>query len=77
VEQAHRVCLCEQPNCSSYSPTSGPHGRCARCGKGRSFGAAPEVLERQRLYATVPVGQRDPVIYQRVCDMAKAEQVAG
>jgi hypothetical protein len=76
VERAHAVCLCPDPICPNCSRTHGPYGRCARCGKGRSFGTSTASLERQRLLATIPIGQRDAAIYQRICDMATAEQVA-
>lgn len=74
VARAHAVCVCADPLCSEVSREYGPYGRCAVCGKGRSFGTTPEQAERNRLLASVPAGQRDPVIYQRVCRMVKAHE---
>jgi hypothetical protein len=74
VARAHSSCICVEPQCRDSSAEHGPYGTCARCGNGRAFGDRPGARERQRLLATVPAGKRDPDIYRRVCDMAKADK---
>lgn len=56
---AHGQCTCEDPVCGDYSPEYGPYGKCAHCGKGRSFGVTQQAMAVRRRYAAVPAGQRD------------------
>lgn len=66
VEAAHRACLCGDPLTSQDG-----YGSCLLCGKFRAFNA--KHLDRQRILASIPTGQRDPVKYRQVCDMYAAE----
>lgn len=68
VKTAKGRCLCDDPVFDMKG-----WGRCARCDGFRSHGATPAVLERQRLLAAVPDGQRDPDVYRRICQMAQVE----
>jgi len=55
IHTAHRSCACEQPVLEHDD-----YGRCARCNRSRSFGTAPETLERMRELAAIPRGARTP-----------------
>lgn len=52
VEHAHRTCFCDDPLLEH-----GDYGRCAVCGKFRSYGQVPD--EAERLLASVPA--RSPI----------------
>lgn len=63
IASAHRRCLCAAPLCADYSPTAGPYGVCARCGKHRPFGAAERYTGFNRALAAIPEGVRDRAAY--------------
>lgn len=64
IERAHRMCLCADPLLAH-----GSYGRCAWCGKARSYGATTLQFEQARILVEVPSGQRNAAAYQRVCDL--------
>lgn len=66
IEHAHRACLCDEP-----TPEHGSYGRCARCGKFRAFGKSGDVIERLRILASIPTGQRDAAKWEQVQRLAK------
>lgn len=74
IASAHATCVCDEPICANTSPEYGPYGRCARCGKSRSFGRGEGVTERLQLLAAIPKGQRDRAVYERVTAMVQAQQ---
>lgn len=76
IVSAHRMCLCADPICDNADSAGTPYGSCARCGRRRPFQASTALIDRMRLLASIPAGQRNPAVYARVCDMAKAEQEA-
>lgn len=53
IHEAHRTCLCEHP-----LPEHESHGACGLCGKFRPWGLTPERIERAKVLAAIPVGQR-------------------
>lgn len=74
VARAHRTCLC--PDAVLDSELSGyAYGMCARCGHHRGWKTEPAALNRLRILAAVPAGQRDRAAYERVCEMVEAERV--
>lgn len=74
VASAWAQCVCKQGVWDEHSSEHGPYGRCAVCNKGRSFGMTDARLARLRLLAEVPRGARDRAVYERVCELARAEQ---
>lgn len=55
VYLAHGACTCDDP----LTDHAG-HGRCALCGRRRSYGVSAETLARQRQLAALPAGARRP-----------------
>jgi len=74
VAGAHLACVCENPVCGETDSKGRPYGHCARCGKQRTFGRTEAYVERQRILAAVPKGQRDKSAYDRICAMYAAER---
>jgi len=71
IQEAHRSCLCDEPVLEHRK-----WGRCARCMKFRGYGRSEAQIQRSRVLAAVPAGQRDAKAYARVCEMYKTENVA-
>lgn len=74
IASAWASCVCERPVCDDYSPTYGPYGACAVCGKRRPFGRTEAQMARLRLLADVPKGGRDRAVYERYIALAKADR---
>ena len=72
VEHAHRSCACDEPLVES----GGGFGRCMLCDRHAAGVQSPSMLERRRLLASVPAGQRDPQVWARVAEIAKRDRVA-
>lgn len=53
IARAHATCVCESP-VLEYDT----YGRCARCGRSRSFGMTEENLVRARELSAIPTGAR-------------------
>lgn len=68
VAHAHSACLCNRP-VLQY----GDWGRCRRCRGFRAFGVTMERLQRIRILAAVPAGERDPDAWATVQTLAALE----
>jgi hypothetical protein len=55
IQHAHAMCVCDDP-LTAYDG----HGRCALCGKSRSYGQSQRHVDRARIVARTPTGQRMP-----------------
>ena len=75
IESAHRACLCADPVLLS-KVGEWAYGHCARCSKFRGWKTPSARLDRLRMLAAIPEGRRDPAVYARVCELAKAERQA-
>lgn len=53
IKSAHATCVCEWPVLEHDT-----YGKCARCGRSRSFGTTDEHLPRLRELAAIPHGRR-------------------
>jgi hypothetical protein len=76
---AHVTCSCADPICAEADSKGLPYGRCARCGKGRSFGRDDAWAARQRMLTAISQGRRDRATYDRyiaACEIANPEAVS-
>ncbi|MFM9542293.1 hypothetical protein [Streptomyces turgidiscabies] len=53
IKSAHATCVCAHPALDHDG-----HGRCARCGRSRSYGVTAQHLARVRELAAIPAGRR-------------------
>jgi len=70
VEHAHRSCVCDDPKIKR----GGVYGTCSNCGKHAAGRPSPSILERRRLLASIPAGQRDPDIIGLVSEIAERDR---
>lgn len=69
IWEAHQTCLCVTPHLSE-----GTYGTCGWCYRRRGYGTSEGKLQRLRMLEYIPTGQRDPLMFERIKLMRRAER---